>query len=152
MASGSCPSLTVPKAESALFQGDHRRAGIAFRAALRRAWQLGIDQMLYESLIGMAAVQAAAGDPALAARLNGSAAALLAERLDSAEVLEDQLREHSDALLARARVRLGGSWDDEYAAGARLDVDAAVALALSAPLPAREGMVCLLWPGRLDCE
>ena len=122
----------------ALFENDPRRAAVAFRDQLRRASELGADRPLYEGLVGAAAVQAAAGDPALAARLSGAAEAFLAARLDGAERLEDQLREHVGALLADAGARLGEKhWDHEHAAGARLGADAAVELALSTPLPAR---------------
>jgi predicted ATPase/DNA-binding SARP family transcriptional activator len=122
----------------ALFQHDHRRAAIAFREELRRASALGVDRMVYEGMVGAAAVQAADGDPALAARLSGAAEAFLAARLGRAERLEEALREHVDAALADAKARLGEQrWGNEHTVGTGLGADAAVELALSAPLPAR---------------
>ena len=108
----------------AVFTGDHRRAAAAFRAALQDGRRYGFDRVTYEALTGIAAVLAATDDTSSAAQMLGAADAFCAEHLDDAERLDPPIAERLEPLLAAARARA-----DAYAAGRRLDADAAIALA-----------------------
>ena len=133
LAAGSTGGQYLPMIDGeegllAVFTGEHRRAAGSFRSELRGAQRYGMDRLVFEALMGLAAVLAAAGDVAAAARMHGAADAFDAERLDGAERLDNPpVSARLDAI--RAAARAGDEWGDGYAAGRRLDAGQAIELA-----------------------
>ena len=110
----------------ALFSGNHKRAELAFCGELEYVRDHGFDELLCEGLTGLAAVFTTRGRDAVAARLVGAIDALDITVFDDGTTQRLQA-EFFDA----ARERIGATaWDRGRAAGAGLDREATIALAL----------------------
>jgi predicted ATPase len=118
---------------AALFAGDLARAQEEFASELNAGIRLADDVLASEAVTGLAAIAAASGRDALAARLLGAAdatgdasvAPVIGERLD-------------ERFFAPARERLGkGAWEAAHATGHALKPSEA--LALSRPVGSTSG-------------
>ncbi len=110
-------------------RGDHEGAVGAFAEALRLSVDVGDRSNAAYCLEGVAEVAAEQSRPARAARLWGAAAALLAT-FDPELYPHTPDRARRDAAVAAARARLGeGPFAEAWAAGERLTLEQAVALA-----------------------
>ena len=102
---------------AALFSGDARAAGAAFRREWDSAHDNGYTDMRFEALSGLAGVAALDGRDELAARLMGAARTASHARHDP--VIEARLQQR---VFAPARARLGEeAWAREEAIGANAD-------------------------------
>jgi len=111
---------------AALSAGDLQRAGEAFARELELLGRYPADPLNFEALNGLAAVAAARGRDELAAKLSGVADASGLDRHDP--VIAARIDEQC---FAPARGRLGeASWSAAYAAGAALEREQGVRLAL----------------------
>jgi predicted ATPase len=121
-----------------LFLDDFDEAGQDFRDALV-ACRDGSKDVIDETLLGLAAVEAEAGDLERAAHLAGAAEALeTAERSADEDAIWDRLH---DAILTAARLRYGPeNWDRAAHEGAALDVQEAIDLALAHRLAAHSAV------------
>jgi predicted ATPase/DNA-binding SARP family transcriptional activator len=116
---------------AALFSGATGAAQRAFVNELRLGIDYGFDSeyagFLHEAIKGLAAIAAAYDDDRTVATLSGAADAATADRPDPAIA-----RRLDELFFARAHARLGEqAWQEAYAAGAALDADQAIEIALA---------------------
>jgi predicted ATPase/class 3 adenylate cyclase len=108
----------------ALFAGDVEQAAEAFTDELRLSVELAVDSLIFEAIVGIAAVHALRGQEQRAAEFAGAAARLSPERHDP-RVAERLNRRCFDA----ARARLGNDrWQAAEDAGGRLTLEQVHAL------------------------
>jgi DNA-binding CsgD family transcriptional regulator len=121
-------------ARIALARGDDRRAALAYREGLRLWTGVGERWQIVRLLTGVAALAAATGQPEPAVTLLGAVDALLGE---ADVLLFPENRGTYDRTAATARAVLGTErFADAYAAGRKLRLEEALAVATLATVPA----------------
>jgi hypothetical protein len=122
--------IRTNQALASLFVGDLDDAGRAFSEALTACRDGGTEDVADETLLGLAAVEAARGDLAQAARLTGAAHGR--ETADRSVDEDDIWSRLHDEILTPARERYGPeTWDRAAHETAPLSVHDAIDLALA---------------------
>jgi hypothetical protein len=114
-------------ASLALRAGDFEPAAVNFRESLERFSSIGDTHDLVSTMALSAEAVIGLGDTSASAKLCGAAEALARSH---GYTLEPPERRALDETTAAARQQLGDAFEEAWAAGAELELDAAVELAL----------------------